>query len=94
MAAQFRLATPGCTGCKLTIQITNDMKRLGKKYGIVTACVGGGQGVQVLLKISTDNIFSGYITVKRLVSRLRILFDATASFSMQVLPILAHNQNM
>ncbi len=35
----------GCTGCKLTIQLTNDMKRLGKKYGIVTACVGGGQGI-------------------------------------------------
>jgi acetyl-CoA acyltransferase len=35
----------GCTGCKLTIQIINDMKRLNKKYGIVTACVGGGQGI-------------------------------------------------
>ena len=34
----------GCTGCKLTIQITHDMKRLNKKFGIVTACVGGGQG--------------------------------------------------
>lgn len=35
----------GCTGCKLTIQILHDLKRLGKKYGIVTACVGGGQGI-------------------------------------------------
>ena len=35
----------GCTGTKLTVQITNDLKRLGKKYGIVTACVGGGQGI-------------------------------------------------
>lgn len=35
----------GCTGCKLTIQLTHDMKRLNKKYGIVTACVGGGQGI-------------------------------------------------
>ena len=35
----------GCTGCKLTIQITQDLKRLKKKYGIVTACVGGGQGI-------------------------------------------------
>jgi acetyl-CoA acyltransferase len=35
----------GCTGAKLTIQITQDMKRLNKKYGIVTACVGGGQGI-------------------------------------------------
>lgn len=35
----------GCTGAKLTIQIVNDLKRLNKKYGIVTACVGGGQGI-------------------------------------------------
>lgn len=35
----------GCTGCKLTVQILNDLQRLGKKYGIVTACVGGGQGI-------------------------------------------------
>jgi acetyl-CoA acyltransferase len=35
----------GCTGCKLTIQILNDMKRLNKKFGMVTACVGGGQGI-------------------------------------------------
>jgi acetyl-CoA acyltransferase len=35
----------GCTGTKLTIQITQDMKRLNKKFGIVTACVGGGQGI-------------------------------------------------
>ncbi len=35
----------GCTGCKLTVQILNDMKRLNKKYGLVTACVGGGQGI-------------------------------------------------
>lgn len=35
----------GCTGAKLTIQVLNDMQRLKKKYGIVTACVGGGQGI-------------------------------------------------
>jgi acetyl-CoA acyltransferase len=35
----------GCTGCKLSIQILHDMKRLNKKYGMVTACVGGGQGI-------------------------------------------------
>ena len=35
----------GCTGCKLTIQVLNDMKRSNKKYGMVTACVGGGQGI-------------------------------------------------
>jgi len=35
----------GCTGTKLTVQILNDLKRLDKKYGMVTACVGGGQGI-------------------------------------------------
>jgi acetyl-CoA acyltransferase len=40
----------GCTGCKLTIQLINDMKRLNKKYGIVTACIGGGQGIAGIIE--------------------------------------------
>ncbi|MBP7555562.1 MAG: acetyl-CoA C-acyltransferase [Chitinophagaceae bacterium] len=40
----------GCTGCKLTIQVLNDMKRLQKKYGMVTACVGGGQGIAGIIE--------------------------------------------
>jgi acetyl-CoA acyltransferase len=40
----------GCTGAKLTIQLTHDMKRLNKKYGIVTACVGGGQGIAGIIE--------------------------------------------
>jgi len=40
----------GCSGCKLTIQLVHDMKRLGKKYGIVTACVGGGQGIAGIIE--------------------------------------------
>jgi acetyl-CoA acyltransferase len=40
----------GCTGCKLTIQLAQDMKRLNKKYGIVTACVGGGQGIAGIIE--------------------------------------------
>ncbi|MEO0899853.1 MAG: acetyl-CoA C-acyltransferase [Bacteroidota bacterium] len=35
----------GCTGAKLSTQLINEMERQNKKYGIVTACVGGGQGV-------------------------------------------------
>jgi acetyl-CoA acyltransferase len=35
----------GCTGAKLSIQLLNEMKRRNKKYGMVTACVGGGQGI-------------------------------------------------
>jgi len=40
----------GCTGSKLTVQILNDMERLNKKYGIVTACVGGGQGIAGIIE--------------------------------------------
>lgn len=40
----------GCTGTKLTIQLLNDMQRLNKKYGIVTACVGGGQGIAGIIE--------------------------------------------
>ena len=35
----------GCTGTKLTVQLINEMKKRNQKYGVVTACVGGGQGV-------------------------------------------------
>ena len=35
----------GCTGAKLTIQLLNEMKRRDQNYGMVTACVGGGQGI-------------------------------------------------
>lgn len=40
----------GCTGCKLTIQNLHDLQRLNKKYGLVTACVGGGQGIAGILE--------------------------------------------
>jgi len=35
----------GCTGAKLTIQLLDEMRRRDQKYGMVTACVGGGQGI-------------------------------------------------
>lgn len=40
----------GCTGAKLTIQLLNDLERTGKKYGMVTACVGGGQGIAGIIE--------------------------------------------
>ena len=40
----------GCTGSKLTVQLINDLERLNKRYGIVTACVGGGQGVAGIIE--------------------------------------------
>ncbi len=35
----------GCTGTKLTVQIINELRRRNQKYGMVTACIGGGQGI-------------------------------------------------
>jgi len=35
----------GCTGAKLSIQLLNEMRSRNQKYGMVTACVGGGQGI-------------------------------------------------
>ena len=40
----------GCTGAKLSVQILDDLKRLNKKYGMVSACVGGGQGIAGLIE--------------------------------------------
>ena len=34
----------GCTGAKLSVQLFDEMKRRGNKYGMVTMCVGTGQG--------------------------------------------------
>ena len=35
----------GCSGTKLTVQVLNELRRRNKKYGMVTACIGGGQGI-------------------------------------------------
>jgi acetyl-CoA acyltransferase len=40
----------GCTGAKLTIQILHDLKRNNKKFGMVSACVGGGQGIAGIIE--------------------------------------------
>ena len=34
----------GCTGAKLSVQLFNEMRRRKQKYGMVTMCVGTGQG--------------------------------------------------
>ena len=41
----------GCTGAKLTVQILNELKRQNKKIGMVTACIGGGQGVAGIFEL-------------------------------------------
>ena len=41
----------GATGAKLTVQILNELKRRGKKYGMVTMCIGTGQGAAGIYEI-------------------------------------------
>jgi len=41
----------GCTGAKLTVQIMNELKKRQQKYGIVTMCVGTGQGAAGVIEM-------------------------------------------
>jgi acetyl-CoA acyltransferase len=41
----------GCTGGKLTVQLINEMKRRNQRYGMVTMCVGAGQGAAGVFEI-------------------------------------------
>lgn len=41
----------GCTGAKLTVQIIHELRKTNGKYGLVTACVGGGQGVAGVVEL-------------------------------------------
>lgn len=41
----------GCTGARLTITLINEMRRRGVKYGIVSLCIGGGQGIAALFEL-------------------------------------------
>ena len=41
----------GCTGTKLTVQLLDEMRRRGNKYGMVTMCVGTGQGAASIFEL-------------------------------------------
>ena len=41
----------GCTGAKLSVQLFDEMKRRGNKYGMVTMCVGTGQGAAGIFEL-------------------------------------------
>ena len=41
----------GCTGAKLTVQLLNEMRRRSQKYGMVTMCVGSGQGAAGIFEL-------------------------------------------
>lgn len=40
----------GGTGAILTVKIMNEMERLGARYGLITACIGGGQGIATIVE--------------------------------------------
>jgi acetyl-CoA C-acetyltransferase len=40
----------GATGNILTVKMIHELQRRGEKYGVVTACIGGGQGIAVVLE--------------------------------------------
>ncbi|MFK8039073.1 MAG: acetyl-CoA C-acyltransferase [Crocinitomicaceae bacterium] len=41
----------GCTGAKLSVQIMNELKRRNQKYGVVTMCIGTGQGAAGVIEM-------------------------------------------
>jgi acetyl-CoA acyltransferase len=41
----------GCTGAKLSVQLFHELRRRNQKYGMVTACVGGGQGIAGIYEV-------------------------------------------
>ncbi len=41
----------GATGAKLTVQLLNELRRRGGRYGMVTMCVGGGQGAAGIFEL-------------------------------------------
>ena len=40
----------GATGTRLVITLLHELRRRGKKYGLATACIGGGQGIAVIVE--------------------------------------------
>jgi len=40
----------GATGAKLSVQLIHEMEKRGNKYGMVTACIGGGQGIAGIIE--------------------------------------------
>ncbi len=41
----------GCTGAKLTVQLLHELRRRGNRFGMVTMCIGGGQGAAGIFEL-------------------------------------------
>jgi acetyl-CoA C-acetyltransferase len=40
----------GCTGAMNTVKLAYELVRTGERYGLVTMCIGGGQGIAAILE--------------------------------------------
>jgi acetyl-CoA C-acetyltransferase len=40
----------GATGVRLTLTLARELKRAGLRYGVASACIGGGQGIAMLIE--------------------------------------------
>jgi acetyl-CoA C-acetyltransferase len=40
----------GATGCIMTVKAVYELKRIGGKYGLITMCIGGGQGIAMIIE--------------------------------------------
>jgi acetyl-CoA C-acetyltransferase len=45
----------GATGVRLTLTLARELKRSGGRYGIASACIGGGQGIALLIENPNGN---------------------------------------
>jgi acetyl-CoA acetyltransferase family protein len=44
----------GATGTRLVITLLYELRRRGKKYGLATACIGGGQGIAMIVEAAKN----------------------------------------
>jgi acetyl-CoA acetyltransferase family protein len=44
----------GATGTRLVITLLNELRRRGKRYGLATACIGGGQGIAMIVEAAKN----------------------------------------
>jgi acetyl-CoA C-acetyltransferase len=40
----------GATGCLITVKLLYELKRIQGRYGLVSMCIGGGQGIAVIFE--------------------------------------------
>jgi acetyl-CoA C-acetyltransferase len=45
----------GATGVRLTLTLARELRRSGLRYGIASACIGGGQGIAMLIENGAAN---------------------------------------